>query len=64
MERATLIRVLRILGAVILVTAPFSALLVWSDAGPTTGFVLFGVKLYVGTFCLWGLPWILKRQAG
>jgi hypothetical protein len=63
MPTATLVRVLRLVGAATLVTAMPSGLIAWNAEGVKVGALFFGAHIYVGTFCSIGLPWLLKRQA-
>jgi hypothetical protein len=56
-----LIRALRLLGGAVLVTALPSAALAWYEDDSVTGLIVFAVHVYVGTFAIWGLPWMLRR---
>jgi hypothetical protein len=63
-NQTPIVRVLRVLGVALLVTAGPSTALIWTHAGATEGLVVLAAHLYVGLFALFGLPWLLARQAG
>jgi len=46
----------------VLLTAVPSGLIAWSDQGIGIAIVLFRAHVYVGAFCLFVLPWLLRRQ--
>jgi len=62
-DQTQTVRLLRILGVALLVTAGPSTALIWPHDGATEGFVVLAAHLYVGLFALFGLPWLLARQA-
>jgi hypothetical protein len=59
-----LIRVLRLVGSAVLAFAVPSAALAWHEDGMVTALLVFAGYVYIGTFAIWGLPWMLRRIRG